>query len=265
MMWRCLILVFSGVASLYAEADEPGWLVQEQFQTFSVLADYQVDAQGIHTQLSGLASELNETLGVVATGDPIQIVLFNGRKRYLDYVEATVPASRERRAVFVRKGSLTSIYCYRSDATLTDLRHEMTHAFLHQHLQFLPLWIDEGLAEYFEETPEQRLGSSRTRSVRWKSAVGWSPDLERLERIAVAGDMKSTDYRDSWAMCCYLLNDSRESRSLLRDYLQKIHDGHEPPQFSVSLKADGHEWRERSRRYFRKPTFPVASKFSDLH
>ncbi|GIT30210.1 MAG: hypothetical protein Ct9H300mP1_22560 [Planctomycetaceae bacterium] len=31
-----------------------------------------------------------------------------------------------------------------------DLRHEFTHGVLHSSLKRVPLWLDEGLAEYFE-------------------------------------------------------------------------------------------------------------------
>ena len=264
-MIRSLLVLLIGVGTLRAAAAaaDTEWLVREQFESFSLLADYPVDAQEIHAQLKSLTLELDDTLGVKATSEPIQIVLFESRKKYLSYLGSAVPTSRSRRALFVRKGSLTSIYCYRSDATSTDLRHEMTHAVLHQYLPFLPLWMDEGLAEYFEEEPEQRLSSSRTKNARWKSAVGWSPDLGRLEQIGLAGEMNANDYRDCWALCCYLLNESRESRSLLRDYLQKIHDGHAPPQFSDSMKAAGNDWRVRSRTYFRKPTFKLAGELSE--
>jgi hypothetical protein len=140
----------------------------------------------------------------------------------------------------------------------------MTHALLHQHLQFLPLWMDEGLAEYFEEEPQRRPLSSRTKSVRWKASVGWSLDPDRLEKIAVAEEMNANDYRDCWAMCSFLLNESSESRRFLRDYLQQIHDGHAPPRFSKSLKASGNQWQVRADAYFRKPVFDIAAASSDL-
>lgn len=260
-MIRCLLVLVIGIASLRAVAAEPEWVVREQFKSFSLLADYPVDAQEIRAQLTALESELDDTLEVKSTSEPIQIVLFESRKRYLSYLSSSVPASRARRAVFVRKGSLTSIYCYRSDALLTDLRHEMTHALLHQYLPFLPLWMDEGLAEYFEEEPQKRLSSSRTKSARWKAAVGWSPDLTRLEQIGAADEMNSSDYRDSWAICCYLLNESSGSRALLRDYLLQIHAGHDPPQFRVSLETAGNDWRIRSKDYFRRPVFRSAAEF----
>ena len=263
-MFRCLPGLLIGIVSLQAFAAEHEWLVQEQFETFSLLADFRVDAQEIQTQLKELVSELRDTLGIRPTGEPIQIVLFDSRKNYLAYLGSTVPASRDRRAVFVRKGSLTSIYCYRSDALTADLRHEMTHALLHQHVQFVPLWMDEGLAEYFEESPLRRPSSSRTKSVRFKAAVGWSPDLDRLEKIAVAGEMNSTDYRDSWALCSFLLNESNESRAFLCNYLQLIHDGNAPPRFSEFLTITSQGWQARAKAYFRKPVFQTAAERSDL-
>ena len=38
-----------------------------------------------------------------------------------------------------------------------DLRHETTHAVLHGLLPMVPLWLDEGLAEYFEAPEANRL------------------------------------------------------------------------------------------------------------
>lgn len=263
-MFRCLIAMLIGIACLHSEAADHKWLIQAQFESFSLLSDYPVDAEAIQGKLDHLAKELQDTLGVSSSGELVQIVLFASRSNYLTYLDSAVPASRHRRAVFVRKGSLTTIYCYRSETTMTDLRHEMTHAVLHQHLQFLPLWMDEGLAEYFEEEPNGRPHSSRTKGIRWKSAAGWTPDLSRLEKISAADDMDTSDYRDSWAMCSFLINESDDSRTLLRDYLQQIHDGKAPPRFSVSLNSVGIDWKGRSRVYFRKPVFRSAGELAGV-
>ena len=42
------------------------------------------------------------------------------------------------------------VYTYWGDRIQQDLRHELTHALLHSVLKDVPLWLDEGLAEYFE-------------------------------------------------------------------------------------------------------------------
>ena len=42
------------------------------------------------------------------------------------------------------------VYTYWGNRIQQDLRHELTHAILHSVLKDVPLWLDEGLAEYFE-------------------------------------------------------------------------------------------------------------------
>ena len=59
----------------------------------------------------------------------------------------------------------------------TDLRHELTHALLHGVLQDVPLWLDEGLAVYFELPPANEGVNPHHLEVlcRWPS----QPDLVR--------------------------------------------------------------------------------------
>jgi hypothetical protein len=52
---------------------------------------------------------------------------------------------------------------------MTDLRHEMVHVRVHQHLPFAPLWLDEGLAECFEERLGSRADVSRRELLRWRA------------------------------------------------------------------------------------------------
>ena len=42
------------------------------------------------------------------------------------------------------------VYAQGGDRLADDLRHEMTHAYLHSVVPDVPLWLDEGLAKYFE-------------------------------------------------------------------------------------------------------------------
>ena len=171
---------------------------------------------------------------------------------YLQFLENTIPQSRQRKAIFYRNGDVYQVYAYRSRTLITDLRHEVTHAILHQHLPFLPLWIDEGLAEYLEEPEFSRSDSSRTKSARWKARIGWSPSLQALENIPNAESMDADDYRDSWAMTCMLLNESDTSLQALRDYLAVIHQGEAPGLFSKFQKTADSAVFSRANSYFRK-------------
>ena len=61
-----------------------------------------------------------------------------------------------RRALFVKSGSRGRVFAYEHEDLAVDVRHESTHALLHASLPMVPLWLDEGLAEYFEVAESQR-------------------------------------------------------------------------------------------------------------
>ena len=62
------------------------------------------------------------------------------------------PSSWPSRAASAAREDLL-VYTYWGDRIQQDLRHELTHALLHSVLKDVPLWLDEGLAEYFELPP----------------------------------------------------------------------------------------------------------------
>ena len=87
----------------------------------------------------------------------------------------------------------------------------------------VPLWLDEGLAEYFE-TPRSRRaeGSSHLRGVRWEARLGRVPDIRDLEALASMEEMRSADYRDAWASDHLMLHGAEAARKELRDFLGEI-------------------------------------------
>lgn len=235
------------------------WVVQEQRGVYELYAEFDPGTPALWMQLNDVQNELQSLLNIKPSGDKIQIMLFSSHARYLQYLNASIPEARQRRAIFFRNGDVFQIYAFRSRSLTTDLRHEFTHALLHQHLQFLPLWIDEGLAEYFEEPSAARLRSGRQSSVRWKTRLGWTPSLRELESIPAASDMTEDDYRDSWAWVSFLLNDSPETRRILADYLQVIAGGEAPGPFSRYLAERAPAAGNRLNSYFRKIQIPVSS------
>jgi len=132
------------------------------------------------------------------------------------------------------------------------LRHEYTHALLHQALPFVPLWIDEGLAEFLEEQRSARDKSSRLSAMKWRCRTGWKPSLAGLEKIPSASAMSSEHYRDSWGWVSFLANDSANTRDLLRTYLQAISAGEAPGDFSDWVQTRDPEAINRVGSYFRR-------------
>lgn len=222
-----------------------------------IFGEVALNSEVIQQQLNSVRAELDSRLKIAGGEKTVQIVVYASRSSYQNHVGSQIPEARSRRAIFYKNGEHYQVYTFRHQDLLTDLRHEYTHALLHQALPFVPLWIDEGLAEYFEELPTQRGGSGRLRAMRWKCRTGWKPGIADLERIPSASAMTSDDYKNSWAWVHYLLHESDASRSQLQGYLQAISAGEAPGRFSEWVKQRDAPVLDRVGSYFRRFRFSL--------
>jgi hypothetical protein len=90
-----------------------------------------------------------------------------------------------------------------------------------------PLWLDEGLAEFFE-TPVAAAGwnAPHAETLLQELHQGrWRPDLRRLEMLPSSGEMAQLDYAEAWAWTYLLLSTTPERREVLRHYLRALRDG----------------------------------------
>jgi hypothetical protein len=99
-----------------------------------------------------------------------------------------------------------------ADALPTSLSHELAHAAIHDAMPWLPLWLDEGLATYFEVPPaggEMRGSRPDLESV-VRSAQGarrllpWER-LFRAERLDFEGVEGRARYAQAWSVVRFLL------------------------------------------------------------
>ncbi len=229
------------------------WEVHETRGNVELFAEFPLLPDVVTAQLASVEEELKRNLDLAQPDDArIQVIVFKSARNYRAYLAKRVPQALHRRAIFYRSGDQYQIYAYRHDQLLTDLRHEYTHAVLHRTLPFIPLWIDEGLAEYLEDQPERRARSSRLVSMRWKCRTGWRPALHHLEAIPSADRMTSDHYRDSWAWAHFLLNESDQTRTLFQDYLAAISAGEAPGTFSEWTSTRDPDVIKRVGSYFRR-------------
>src|SRR6056297_815659 len=92
------------------------------------------------------------------------------------------PDVPSRQALFIKRRGPGMVFAYRGHEFEVDLRHETTHAVLHSLLPMVPLWLDEGLSEYFEVPAVQRAsGHPHLRAIR--NQVRWQrvANIRRLE------------------------------------------------------------------------------------
>jgi hypothetical protein len=131
-----------------------------------------------------------------------------------------------RPALFVQGTDMGRVYVYKRWGFDTDLRHESTHAVLHNALPYVPMWLDEGLAEYFEVPANKRsAGNPHLSSLRRSIFFGWRPNLAKLEAAEDLADMGANEYREAWAWAHFMLHGPPEVRQVLADYLYDIQSG----------------------------------------
>lgn len=123
------------------------------------------------------------------------------------------------------------------DSALQPLFHEYTHFVLHNNLPNIPLWLDEGLAEYYgtftvdQDGLKGRIGSPI--AMRLNNLTRLTPlPLSRLlvvDRSSKEYSKKATTamiYAQSWALVHYLiLGENGRRRPMVAEYVRQIASG----------------------------------------
>ncbi len=192
-------------------------------------------------ELIALQRQIEETLHVrVDPGEsPIEVNILSDQQAFSHFLKFYYPELPPRRAFFFAQGPRRVVYTYLGDRLEEDLRHESTHALLHAAVAELPLWLDEGLAEYFEGQ-EVRDGLNPEHLARLPSDLssGWIPDLGRLEQLDDVRQMSPRDYRESWGWVHYLLHSTSENKAALLAYLYDLRNREDPVPLSARLGAE---------------------------
>ena len=154
--------------------------------------------------------------------EPVEIYVLSDRNAYTHFLKFYYPELPPRRAFFLSQGERRVVYTYLSDRLEEDLRHEATHALVRGCYGDLPLWLDEGLAEYFEtRTDTLDVQDEHMAKLPEDLKKGWTPDLPRLESLTDIHEMTPRDYRESWAWVHLMLEGGPQGKSLLIDYLNQ--------------------------------------------
>jgi hypothetical protein len=186
--------------------------------------------------LARLEADLTMLLVVPGPSEPIELYLFHDQAIYARYLHRYFPEVPYRRAMYVKGRGPGQVFAHYSPQFATDVRHEYTHALLHASLPTVPLWLDEGLASYFELPVEQRFaGSPHWNELRWNARSGVFPNLEELEKKGDLSQMGRPEYRDAWGMVHFMLHGPPQAREELVAYLAVLRSASPPGPLSVRL------------------------------
>lgn len=188
-------------------------------------ADFPLPGQHrIVRDLEALRVDVSQTLGLPISDEPVHLYLFENPQRYEAFVARHFPGFPTRRAFFVETDTTLSVFAAWQDRFAEDLRHETTHGYVHAVVPSVPLWLDEGVAEYFElPRGEQGVHAAHVAHLAGRLLEGtWRPDLERLEAITAAGELSQDHYAEAWCWTHWLLHTGPERRRLLQEYLADL-------------------------------------------
>jgi hypothetical protein len=203
-----------------------------------ILSDFQIDYNHeVIADLKTLRGDVLSVLELKPSEQPVVVYLFENEQQYYDYLRSTWPMLPYRRAYFFGNSYELAVYTSWGDRVQEDLRHEFTHGILHSTLRTVPLWLDEGIAEYFEESGEKPGTVKRNAVERLTLALsnGWRPSITRLESLTEVSDMGQSDYEESWAWVHFMLHGDPTVRRTLIDYVADLSRTPDPDPLSKRL------------------------------
>ena len=198
------------------------WVTQRQIGRFHVCSDFELpldepllgelgDIEGQVTRLLAIPN-----LAIPNEEQPIHVVLFASSKEYSRYIKNYFPMVPERRALFIQHRGTSMLFAHWHADVRTDIRHEVVHGLLNDRSSPLPLWLDEGLAEYFEVAEASRmLGNPHLARVIEGLNRDYVPSLSALEQLESIEQLGTNQYSDSWAWVQFLLHRKPTTRQHL--------------------------------------------------
>ena len=193
-------------------------------------ADFSLDQYvGLLRELAQLEGDLDRILGVGGPHESVHLYLFARKSTYERYLAQHFPNVPKRRALFIKGRGPGMVFAYVSRSFDIDLRHECTHALLHATLPMVPLWLDEGLAEYFEvPTGQREWDNPHLAAVRRRLRFRAPASIVDLESVDSVEQMGARHYRSAWAWVHFMLHGPEDVRSELIGFLGDIR-AHTPP------------------------------------
>jgi Protein of unknown function (DUF1570) len=186
-------------------------------------------------ELAALREQVFKELQLPPSGTLIQVYLFEDKEKYERFMQSKYPDLPKRRAFFVaqprRFGGVEDliVYTYWGDRIQQDLRHELTHALLHSVLKDVPLWLDEGLAEFFEMPPSWKGVNYQHLEALRHGQAGTPPcNLDRLEQLREVQQMTPVEYREAWAWTHLMLRSTPAAKQALLSYLHELRSNPRP-------------------------------------
>jgi hypothetical protein len=228
------------------------WIDRREYGPFQCVAAFPLaPLEPVFDELSQLEHELQRTLGLPPAKATVEVYLLADEASHRALLEQLYPRVPYRRALYVQRERRAAVYAYQHPELAIDLRHECTHALLHANLPTVPLWLDEGLAEYFEMPEAQRASNHpHLPAVKWNLRLGMFRTIESLETTDKLSDMGGVEYRFSWAWVHFMLHGPVAAHRALVQFVGDLRRGGSSEQLSARLHAALPAAEQRMAQHF---------------
>jgi tetratricopeptide (TPR) repeat protein len=220
---------------------------------------------------------MREALGKVTTlemraAKPTYVLVFRSKASFAPYRDAifgkeNAPVSGA--FVSAAAGNFIAVDAAAEGGVAHVVYHELTHHFMRNTVPGLPLWLDEGLAEYYStfsvRGDEVRVGyliPAHVMSLRRREP------LIPMERF-FALDQQSPEFTDArrqkrfyaqaWALVHYFLAGGEARRARLDAFLDAIRAGRSAAEATAILGSDYPAMQQEIRSYVRRPSMTFTS------
>lgn len=217
--------------------------------------------------------------GLQATSPvPVTVFLFKSERSYRPYRDVVPWGGESMVGHFFTTGASAYILleAYPSRGGPEVVYHEYTHFFFQNNFQNLPLWLSEGLAEYYSTAEitkkEVRVGHPLGDHVSWLRRHSFLP-LDRL--FAIDHDAPEYNestragvfYAQSWLIVHYLVGRAREEGpEKFNDFLNRLAAGESADEACRgALGMDLAALEQALRGYVNRPSFEyIRMRFTEL-
>lgn len=228
----------SGLEFVPAPGASVRWVEAARVSPFIYRADFRLEQRDqLLAELGELRLDLAQLLALPPSAEMVELYLFRDEAAYRSYLDQRFGDLPRRRALYIKAGGPGMVYAFRGDEFAVDLRHETTHALLHGVLAGLPLWLDEGLAEYFEVPRGARVnGNPHLEETRARLRQFGPPPLAALEAIDDVAAMRRETYVDAWAWVHFLQHGPPAARTEFVAYLSDLQQRRSTAPLGVRLR-----------------------------
>ncbi len=211
------------------------------------------DRQKIELALNRTALFFSEMLGVTLPDTlAFNLKLFNDWDEFERYQKQTAPTLEFATGFYLPKNQEAVVWKNTNfDEMFKVMLHESVHAILHQIFPYAPLWMHEGLAEYFEQGVVTGQAIMIAPQADWEKLLILAEEKGRLwpldQMIAWKNTEKQSNYEldlaysASWGIVYFLLS-STEGKRFFGDCLRHVRD----------QPLEKEDWLKFAQKYFEK-------------